>query len=90
MVVLLDLDEDVLDPHADGQHRGGFADFRTHLQIRRMKDPEAVEAPERENPNINGFSAALGCYPYAAPAHLVQLPERDVDPGPCAIASHLK
>lgn len=75
MVVLLDLDEDVLDPHADGQHSGGFADFRPHLRdstvhkIRRTKDPEDVEAPDRANPNINGFSAALGCYPYAAPAH---------------------
>lgn len=76
MVVLLDLDEDVLAPHADGRHRGGFADFRPHLRnstvtkIRRTKDLEDVEAPDRENPNINGFSAALGCYPYAAPARL--------------------
>lgn len=71
MVVLLDLDEDVPDPHADVRHSGGFADFRFHLRNGavttngRTGVPEDGEESERENPNINGFSVALGCYPYA-------------------------
>ena len=71
MVVLLDLDEDVLDPNADVRHGGGFAKFRPQLHNAavttnsRTGDPDDGTGLERENPNINGFSAALGCYPYA-------------------------
>ena len=71
MVVLLDLDEDVPDPHVDVRHCGGF----THTRLHRRNDAvtkkpktgilDDVEGQERDNPNINGFSAALGCYPYA-------------------------
>lgn len=80
MVVLLDLDEDVSDPHADVRHGGGFADFQIHLRngavtkSDRTGIPDDGEGSERENPNINGFSAALGCYPYAL--CLPQLPKR--------------
>ncbi len=69
MVVLLDLDEDVLDPHADVRAGGGFVDFRHHLSNGavtsngKKEDIDARKGEERENPNINGFSAALGCYP---------------------------
>lgn len=71
MVVLLDLDDeglDPLDPHAAS--RNGFTDPRAHLLERpngdesqgKVKTSEVVEV-ERVNPNINGFSASLGCYP---------------------------
>ncbi|KAI9791057.1 MAG: hypothetical protein M1835_000549 [Candelina submexicana] len=71
MVVLLDLDGEGLDPldtHIDP--RNGFADPRVHLfrQVGGLKenseDGKSGETEaERENPNINGFSASLGCYP---------------------------
>ncbi|KAI9711374.1 MAG: hypothetical protein M1812_007223 [Candelaria pacifica] len=71
MVVLRDLDDDgldPLDPHADP--RNGFADPRAHL-FRQVDETESQAEEEesgksvdkRENPNINGFSASLGCYP---------------------------
>ncbi|KAI9881491.1 MAG: hypothetical protein M1830_000054 [Pleopsidium flavum] len=69
MVVLLDLDEDVLDPHADVKHGGGFVDFGHDLSNGALisngkrKGIDDGKGEERENPNINGFSAALGCYP---------------------------
>ncbi len=71
MVVLLDLDEDVADPHADVRHGGGFADFQIHLRNGAVTKSDRTglsddrEVSRKENPNINGFSAALGCYPYA-------------------------
>ena len=71
MVLLLDLDEDVADPHADVQGGGRFAEFRPHprngtvTKTSGSGGAEDEERPARANPNINGFSAALGCYPYA-------------------------
>lgn len=77
MVVFLDLDEDDVserDPHADPNEPAGFA-ASSRQQRQRFKPAAAVrignstkslveEEEERPNPNLNGFSAALGCYPY--------------------------
>ena len=66
MVVLLDLDEDAQDPHADPS---SFA-FPTLQLIHGAVTTEGKTADrsdvaqERPNPNINNFSAALGCYPW--------------------------
>lgn len=65
MVVLLDLDQDEI----EGPFHTG-SDFRSHYPLTEMHapDPEytADEEEARPNPNINSFSEALGCYPYAA------------------------
>lgn len=74
MVVLLDLDDDdAFDPFARPAGRSGL---QTPFQINQdpvTNDPEDVDCcndngmgkreKDRPNPNINGFSAALGCYP---------------------------
>ncbi|KAL9023863.1 MAG: hypothetical protein Q9196_006924 [Gyalolechia fulgens] len=76
MVKLLDLDaDDAFDPFARSEGRSVLqTPFRIH-QGRVTKDPEdvdtsndngnAAQEEDRPNPNINGFSAALGCYPDA-------------------------
>ena len=67
MVLLLDLDEEVSDPHADPDTPAGFTSPR-----RRQPDPEnSVTAKattgeadnERPNPNFDGLAAAVACYP---------------------------
>ena len=69
MVVLLDLEEDVLDPNADLRHGGGFADLKQQLSNGAVISNGIRGAIENEkevesaNLNINGFSAALRCYP---------------------------
>lgn len=69
MVVLLDLEEDVSDPHTLVLQGGDFADLKNHLSNGAViiggkgADIDSESEKERENPNINGFSAALGCYP---------------------------
>ena len=61
MVVLLDLDRGA---YAGHEEPAGFASSRLHLRGSVVKAPSVTEAMiERLNPNINGFSAALGCYP---------------------------
>ena len=73
MVVFLNLDEDDLsdpDPHADPI---GSAGFESALRKRatRAHDVSAhavdshLDGEIRVNPNVNGLSAALGCYPYS-------------------------
>ena len=67
MVVLLDLDDasddDAFDPYA--RPKGLFGVQQKSVTIVE-EDGDAKERGkelERPNPNINGFSAALGCYP---------------------------
>ena len=71
MVVLLDLDDDdALDPFARPKGRPGLQTppQSSHESMRTsLKDVSQecanTERAVRPNPNINGFSAALGCYP---------------------------
>ncbi|KAA6413675.1 MAG: hypothetical protein FRX48_02036 [Lasallia pustulata] len=67
MVVLLDLDEDVSDPYVHSMHGTGFPPPRLHVNklmtAKRLASEAPVTVKERPNPNLNGFSAALGCYP---------------------------
>jgi len=76
MVLLLDLDEEISDPHADPSHPAGFASLRQRQRKVtakvRTNNPDN-EPPERPNPNLNGLSAAVACYPYAQP-HRPPLP----------------
>ena len=67
MVVLVDLDEDLSDPYVESRHGTGFLPPKLHVNELMTAKGLASEAPdpgnERPNPNLNGFSAALGCYP---------------------------
>lgn len=71
MVVLLDLDDDdAFDPFARPKGRQGLqTPFRLeHDSVTRETEDvepgkENTYQEDRPNPNINGFSAALGCYP---------------------------
>lgn len=70
MVVFLDLDEDVPDPHADPGEPAGFISLESfrRLAYRAPVTAENQKATEidRPNPNLNTVSAALGCYPSVA------------------------
>jgi hypothetical protein len=70
MVVFLDLDEDDLsnDHHADPHKSAGFTTSLRQSQWRSRPvvtnvNRAAIDSTERSFPNINGFSAALACYP---------------------------
>lgn len=68
MVVFLDLDDDVSDPHADPSQPPVFALPRclpshTSVTAKNNLDIKDDTEHERPNPNISTFSAALGCYP---------------------------
>ncbi|KAI9831681.1 MAG: hypothetical protein M1819_004747 [Sarea resinae] len=67
MVVLLDLDEEDLDAYngfRDGTFtRPGHRHHGVANEALQREGQEMTDAPERENPNLNGFSAALACYP---------------------------
>lgn len=54
MVVLVQLDDDVLPAHSPRDEGRVTATAATS---------DGPPADERPNPNINGFSAALSCYP---------------------------
>jgi hypothetical protein len=61
MVVLVDLDEDT--PPAHAPHVSGKP---LHHSLSAAVPAERVSeeaAQQRPNPNVNGFSAALSCYP---------------------------
>lgn len=67
MVVLVDLDDESASPHVP-RAPGFIRDVKS--VVYRSLAPTAVEdgdsalgSDERPNPNINGFSAALSCYP---------------------------
>tara|TARA_R110002003_G_scaffold117_11_gene10397 strand:+ start:6049 stop:6249 length:201 start_codon:yes stop_codon:yes gene_type:complete len=66
MVVIVDLDDDPLSHHAPRAP----AFIRDVKPVYRSLAPAAADGAasasgtdERPNPNINGFSAALSCYP---------------------------
>lgn len=68
MVVIVDLSEEVPDPHVDDKQGNGLAYSKYHvrLSLRARHAAEQVAAgtdKQRPNPNINTFSAALACYP---------------------------
>lgn len=61
MVILVDLDEDDTDSH-------GYQASETAAGRVVLDDHDEVRSPSAEarpNPNINGFSSAVACYPYA-------------------------
>jgi hypothetical protein len=67
MVVLVDLDDEAPSPNV--LRAPGFIDDvkpvmrRSFAPIATEDDDSALAADDRPNPNINGFSAALSCYP---------------------------
>jgi hypothetical protein len=66
MVVLFDLDdEEAPSPHVS--HAPGLVDGKPlhhSLAATAAENGQSVQTrEERANPNINGFSAALSCYP---------------------------
>jgi hypothetical protein len=62
MVVLVDLDDDEPPSH-DNYSQTGLMNVKL-LHHSLAEDVQSVPViDERPNPNINGFSAALSCYP---------------------------
>jgi hypothetical protein len=63
MVVLVDLDDEPPSPHAP--RAPGFVKPVHHSLAPAIVENDACapESEERPNPNLNGFSAALSCYP---------------------------
>jgi hypothetical protein len=66
MVVLVDLDDEAPSPQAP-RAPGFIRDMKPvyhSFAPAATEDDDSARAPdERPNPNINGFSAALSCYP---------------------------
>jgi hypothetical protein len=64
MVVLVDLEDDEL-PSLETPHpsSGRFNVLPRHRSLDAPVQDNLTVATERPNPNINGFSAALSCYP---------------------------
>ncbi|KAJ9661982.1 hypothetical protein H2201_006271 [Coniosporium apollinis] len=60
MVVIVDLDDEVHDPHSDTNGFASLTQLRHSLGNAISSDDEDDARP---NPNINGFSAILSCYP---------------------------
>jgi hypothetical protein len=60
MVVLVDLDDD--EPSYE-DHSGLLKAKPLHHSLAEDVQSVPVVGDERPNPNINGFSAALSCYP---------------------------
>lgn len=80
MVVIVDLEDEVQDPHVDPQS-GGRLEHLKH-QVRQSVTNSVKDAQpkldDRPNPNVNSFSAILSCYPYVGRAsstlaHVTQL-----------------
>jgi hypothetical protein len=62
MVVFVDLEEEGRDLHSrDGN--GDHMDINPVTPTARNQPCHETAEEDRENPNINGFSAALSCYP---------------------------
>lgn len=91
MVLLLDLDDEVPDPHADPNEPAGFLLRQRQRPIHRdQKIPAVVTAEGNENnegitdenapfinPNqSNGLAAAVACYPYVNPSLLIRIIHR--------------
>ena len=76
MVVFVDLEDDVSDDaHANPNEPRGFSSLRKHhlgnqVTAKVTSNGDDGNIDERPNPNINGFSAALGAYPFVCPAYL--------------------
>ena len=81
MVLLLDLDDEVPDPHADPNEPAGFLLRQRRPIPRDQKIPAAVATEGYENNKIiteenapfnsnqsNGLAAAVACYPYVNPS----------------------
>jgi hypothetical protein len=65
MVLIFELKEDVQDPNYHGPS-SGFPDITLPLHVRDHQHgvpPRNTVSEERPNPNINGFSQILSCYP---------------------------
>jgi len=66
MVVIVDLDDEPSAAYRSS-HAPGFPNVKPvhHSLVAVVGNGERKTAPEaaRPNPNINGFSAALSCYP---------------------------
>ncbi len=67
MVVMVDLDDEVHDPHSDTSF-ANLHQLRHSLTVgdATCGSSDDDDGDDRPNPNINGFSAILSCYPYAA------------------------
>lgn len=64
MVVFVDLEEEGKDvPDRDGVGVDACCPHVGQVMPNSRNQPTDEPAEERENPNINGFSAALSCYP---------------------------
>ena len=61
MVVLVDLDDEEVDPYSDP---------RRWTSLREKVADVDKPQDERPNPNVNGFSASLSCYPSVSTACL--------------------
>lgn len=69
MVVLLDLDQDAFEPHADPLRLPGhYPPSIKNLVTKAIVEEQQLQVVDqcRPEPNINGFSAALACYPYVS------------------------
>ena len=63
MAVLLDLDEDDFDSHRVHPKTALSRQHQIDSNPAQKHDDANEGYNERPNPNINGFSAALACYP---------------------------
>ena len=71
MVLLLDLEDEIPDPHADPNEPAGFVLRKRYrsdyvdgaVTPKHVKGPEDASPIQRPNPNLNGLSAAVACYP---------------------------
>jgi len=65
MVVLLDIDDqDPCDPHPDPFRLVGYTSpIRNKVTKPSIETKSPVIFERQPNPNVNGFSAALSCYP---------------------------
>ncbi len=68
MVVLLNLDDEhAFEPHADPLRLAGrYPPAVKNLVTKAVVEEQLLQVVDqrRPEPNINGFSAALACYPY--------------------------
>lgn len=63
MVVLVDLEDEALPAYLAPHTSTPNIPDVLHDLLASTVDEHAKTADERPNPNINGFSAALSCYP---------------------------
>jgi hypothetical protein len=67
MAVIVDLDDETSAAHGSSSDTSGILNVKPlhHSLVAAVDDgnERVVPVPARLNPNINGFSAALSCYP---------------------------